>query len=213
MFSQRRESLKTTVMVSETSCPTELMVGLLLLFHYVTPSLALIVVSPRQAGSRYPSVLIQIILPVCPLAGEETTSLTLSCGRAGKSTVSHLVKIENDHFTWSVPAMHIQLLILPSFGHSLFTSTLHSHLSEDCSTARFNRTEIHALTIAAKKATEGWKNNTSQRLQKYKWFKAWLGFHTPLSVLSGHLILLCNLCWLQLLGKVKQPKKKKKIGP
>lgn len=98
MFSQRRESLKTTVMVSETSCPTELMVGLLLLFHYVTPSLALIVVSPRQAGSRYPSVLIQIILPVCPSAGEET-SLTLSCGRAGKSTVSHLVKIENDHFT------------------------------------------------------------------------------------------------------------------
>ena len=99
MFSQRRESLKTTVMVSETSCPTELTVALLLLFHYVTPSLALTVVSSRQAGSRYPSVLIQIILPVCPLAGEETTSLTLSCGRAGKSTVSHLVKIENDHFT------------------------------------------------------------------------------------------------------------------
>lgn len=47
--------------------------------------------------------------------------------------------------------MHIQLLIPSSSGRSLFTSTLHGHLSEDCSTEHFNKTEIHAPTIAAKK--------------------------------------------------------------
>lgn len=63
--------MKTMVMVSETSCPTELTVGLLLPFYSVTPPFALTAVSLRQAGSRYPSVLIQVIFAVCPLAGGE----------------------------------------------------------------------------------------------------------------------------------------------
>lgn len=200
-------------MVSETSCPTELTVGLLLLFYSVTPLLSLTDVSLRQAGSRYPSVFIHVIFAVCPLAGGEDNishPKLQPCWK--KYSLSLSENWELSFYLISPCSAHpaIQLLIPSSSGHSLFTSTLHGHLSEDCSSAHFNKTEIHALTIAAKKQLriEKTKNTTSQRLQKYKWFKAWLGFHTSLSVLLGHLVLLRNLCWLQLLGKVKQQQQK-----
>lgn len=117
-FSQRRDSLKTTVLVSETRCTTELKVGVLLLCHSSS--------CPYSAITR--ETWFQVHCKCCcihkhghhlffPKGKKMAASLTPSSHYAGKST--HLTRGENDCFACSALPHVIWMLAPSSFGHCL----------------------------------------------------------------------------------------------
>lgn len=110
----------------------------------------------------------------------------MPCWKKSRFCSFLLMMSDNNHFTCSVLPCAICLLTPSSFNHSLFPSSLHGHLAEDCSTAPTNRTEIQALTAVAKqqlrikKAPRDCKNTNDSRHE----------FCVPLSGLLGHLTVV-----------------------